>query len=223
MRAWSVRVKCCSPLTSFALHTDRAAWRRISEQHTKPTNCALKLGRKGKTAGKVHYLKCRRMRNRCRHGISGVASRTAYAGCWQAKLVSDPQLCKTHHHNWHPGWQSQPRVSNRGCGNILPFAIVPPPWKGPKQSEGNQTAPVWEINTTFPFPGLSVHYLSPGLKFTETEEKKGGRKAKGCICSLIQVLLICISQAEPPAELPVPSLLWGSRRKAFSIPPRCML
>lgn len=166
MRAWTVCVKSCSPLTSFALHMDCAAWKRISEQYVKPTNCTLKLGRKGKTAGNVHYLKCCRMRNRCWHGICGVASYIAYAGSWQAKLVSNPQLCKTHHHNWHPGWQSQPRASNHGHWNILSLAVVPPPWKGPEHSKGNQTAPAWEINTTFPFQGLSVHYLSPGLTFT---------------------------------------------------------
>lgn len=106
-------------------HADWAAWKCLSEQYMKWTNCALKLGRKGKTAGNVHYLKCCRMRNRCRHGICGAASYTAYAGSWQAKLVSNPQLCKSHHHNWHPGWQSQPRVSDDGCWNIAPLCSGP--------------------------------------------------------------------------------------------------
>ena len=131
----TVRVKSCRSLTSFALHMDCAACKGISEQYMEPSNCALKLGRKGKTAENVHYLKHCRMRSRCWHGICGVASYTAFAGSWQAKLVSDPQLCKTHHHNWHPGWQSQPRASDHGCWNILCLAIVPPPWKGPEQRE----------------------------------------------------------------------------------------
>lgn len=88
MRARTVHVKSCSPLTSFALHTDCIAWKCISEHHVKPASGALKLGRKGKTAGNVHYLKCCRMRNRCWHGICGVASYTAYAGSWQVTQLT---------------------------------------------------------------------------------------------------------------------------------------
>lgn len=93
----------------------------------KTSKCVLELGRKGKTAGNVHYLKCCRMRNRCWHGICGVESHPAHAASWQASLVSNPQLCKTHHHNWHPGWQSRPRASDCGHWNVPSPAIVPPP------------------------------------------------------------------------------------------------
>lgn len=127
MRAWTVHIKPCSPLTSFALHANCTAWKCIPEQGMKPANWALELGRKGKTAGNVHYLKCCRMRNRCWHGFCGVESHPADAASWQASLVSNPQLCKTHHHNWHPGWQSLPRASSRGQWNIPSLAIVPPP------------------------------------------------------------------------------------------------
>lgn len=127
MRAWTVHIKSCSPLTSFALHANCIAWKCIPEQRMKPANCALELGRKGKTAGNVHYLKCCRMRNRCWHGICGVESHPADAASWQASLVSNPQLCRTHHHNWHPGGQSRPRASDHGHWNIPSLAIAPPP------------------------------------------------------------------------------------------------
>lgn len=76
------------------------------EMHPTAMRETGKLGRKGKAAGNMHYLKCCRMRDRCWHGICGVESHPAHAASWQASLVSNPQLCKTHRHSWHPGWQS---------------------------------------------------------------------------------------------------------------------
>lgn len=156
MRARTVHTKSCSPLSSF-WHANCIAWKCIPEQGMKPANCALELGRKGKTAGNVHYLKCCRMRNRCWHGICGVESHPTHAASWQASLVSNPQLCKTHHHSWHPGWQSWPRAT--GMFPLLPLHLHP----APEHTQKSQTAPAWEIHTISPFQGLSVHYQDLNL------------------------------------------------------------
>lgn len=61
--------------------------------------------------------------------------------------------------------RAEPAESERSWALNSSLALVPPPWNRLEQRERNQTAPVWEISTS-PFQGLSVHYLSPGLKFT---------------------------------------------------------
>lgn len=99
------------------------------EMHPTAMRETGKLGRKGKAAGNMHYLKCCRMRDRCWHGICGVESHPAHAASWQASLVSNPQLCKTHRHSWHPGWQScqGPAIMVTGMFLLSPLYLHPAP------------------------------------------------------------------------------------------------
>lgn len=155
------------------------------EMHPRATRETGKLrsgiGKKGKAAGNMHYLKCCRMRDRCWHGICEVESHPAHAASWQASLVSKPQLCKTHHHNWHPGWQSRqgPAIMVTGMFLLLPLYLHP----APQHRQGSQTAPAWETHMVSPFQGLSMHHQD--LNLLKGRVKRAGRKAKGCVCSLI--------------------------------------
>lgn len=61
----------------------------------------FEIGKEGEDSWKRALSKIiqNRMRNRCWHGIRGVARYTASAGSWQANPAPTPQLCKTHQHD----------------------------------------------------------------------------------------------------------------------------
>lgn len=81
---------------------------------------------------------------------------------WQ--LASETGIRSTAMQTPAPQW-AEPAKSERSWALNSSLGLAPPPWKRLELREGNQTAPVWEISTS-PFQGLSVHYLSSGLKFT---------------------------------------------------------